>query len=75
MNDYFVAAVLTGLFAFGAVGLAWMAGVASPEPSVVEQRVLEAFDWIMKGSFGALIAFLTRMSRQRNIDNGGGQPG
>ena len=69
MNDYFVAAMLTVMFVFGAVGLAWLAGTASPEPSLIQQRVLESFDWIIKGSFGALITLLTRTSRQPNTVN------
>lgn len=63
MNNYFIVGVLGGLIVLSASGFVWQAWVASPDPAPAQQQLLQVFDWLLKGSVGALMGFLACWAR------------
>lgn len=59
MNRYAVMGVLIGIALLSGAGIAWQAWIASPTLSPAQIKFLDILDWVLKGSIGALIGFLT----------------
>ncbi len=58
MSQYVVTGVLLFLIVASVAGMIWQARVASSDPSPAERKFLEATDWLLKGSTGALLGYL-----------------
>ncbi len=60
MNQYFVAAIFAGMAVLAGAAFVWQAAVASQDPSPAQKDLLNAADWLLKCSGGALVGFLLR---------------
>jgi hypothetical protein len=64
-----VTAVFPSLIALSLVAWVWLAWQAPEMPSPIQEDLASAMDWLLKGSTGALVGYVTcQAGHRRNLE-------